>query len=152
MPYFTMMKPLNSRYGVAPDQIADLKALKGDPSDNIPGVPGVGDKTALKLVQQFGRSNTMLDHLDEVEPAKLKGQAERECRTGQSEAKCWRPLSGRRRSLWTSTNAARLDRYDRSQVAELFRELGFNSLLAKLPESTAAEQPPRRAPPPDHRR
>ncbi len=63
---------VKQRYGVSPAQIADLKALKGDPSDNIPGVPGVGDKTALKLVQQFGSVEQMLAHLDEVEPAKLK--------------------------------------------------------------------------------
>ena len=49
-----MKRRSKQRYGVNPAQIADLKALKGDPSDNIPGVPGVGDKTALKLIQQFG--------------------------------------------------------------------------------------------------
>ena len=53
------------RYGVLPEQMTDLKALKGDTSDNIPGVPGVGDKTAIKLVQQFGAVEAMLDNVDD---------------------------------------------------------------------------------------
>ena len=60
------------RYGVLPEQMADLKALKGDTSDNIPGVPGVGDKTAAKLVAQFGSIEEMIDRIDEVHPEKLR--------------------------------------------------------------------------------
>ena len=65
---------VKQKYGVEPVLIADLKALKGDPSDNIPGVAGVGEKTALKLVQQFGPVENMLEHMDEIEPAKLTGK------------------------------------------------------------------------------
>jgi DNA polymerase-1 len=63
---------VKNRYSVNPEQIADYKALKGDPSDNIPGVPGVGEKTAIKLINQFGSVENMLEHIDEIEPAKLK--------------------------------------------------------------------------------
>ncbi|MCW5934691.1 MAG: DNA polymerase I [Fimbriimonadia bacterium] len=59
---------VKERYGFAPDQVADYKALKGDPSDNIPGVPGIGDKTALKLLQQFGHVEKILEQIDEVDP------------------------------------------------------------------------------------
>src|SRR6187549_3211162 len=54
------------RYGLRPDQMLDYKALKGDTSDNIPGVPGVGEKTAVSLLQQFGSLDNLYEHLDEV--------------------------------------------------------------------------------------
>lgn len=60
------------RYGLKPDQITDFKALKGDPSDNIPGVPGIGEKTALKLLQQFGHIENLLEHLEQVKDPKLR--------------------------------------------------------------------------------
>jgi len=58
-------------FGVRPDQIADYKALAGDSSDNIPGVPGVGPKTAAKLLQQFGTVEELLERIDEVDNDKL---------------------------------------------------------------------------------
>jgi DNA polymerase-1 len=54
------------RYGLRPDQMLDYKALKGDTSDNIPGVPGVGEKTAIALLQEFGSRDAIYDRLDEV--------------------------------------------------------------------------------------
>ena len=54
------------RYGVAPGQVADFLGLKGDTSDNIPGVPGVGEKTAAKLLQQYGTLDAVLEHADEI--------------------------------------------------------------------------------------
>jgi DNA polymerase-1 len=54
------------RYGLRPDQMLDYKALKGDTSDNIPGVPGVGEKTAIQLLQEFGTLDGIYDRLDEV--------------------------------------------------------------------------------------
>ena len=58
------------KYSLKPEQIADFKALKGDPSDNIPGVPGIGEKTAVKLLQQFGSIEQIYEHIDEVAPPK----------------------------------------------------------------------------------
>ncbi len=63
---------VRQKYGLNPTQIVDFKALCGDPSDNIPGVPGVGEKTAVKLLQQFGSVENLLAHLDQVEPEKLR--------------------------------------------------------------------------------
>ncbi|HWP62203.1 MAG TPA: 5'-3' exonuclease H3TH domain-containing protein, partial [Candidatus Binatia bacterium] len=61
------------RYGLRPDQMVDFKALKGDPTDNIPGVPGVGDKTAARLIAQFGSLDALYEHLEEVTPERLRG-------------------------------------------------------------------------------
>ncbi len=60
------------RYGIAPELIPDFFGLKGDTSDNIPGVPGIGDKTAAQLLQQFGTIEGVLDHIDEVSGEKRR--------------------------------------------------------------------------------
>jgi DNA polymerase-1 len=75
---------VNDKYGVKPEHIADLKGLVGDPSDNIPGVPGIGGKTAAKLIQQFGGMEEIYTHLDQVTPPRT---------------------SSRLRSAWTLINA-----------------------------------------------
>ena len=136
---------VKKRYGVDPPQIADIKALKGDPSDNIPGVPGVGDKTALKLVKQFGNVEKLLERLDEVEPVKLKEKLKENIE-----------LIKRSHELATIDQetpvtldfdeCCQIDRYDRSLAADLFRELGFNSLLSKLPETNTAQTAPETQP------
>src|SRR5215218_8951026 len=65
------VEKINERFGLRPDQMIDYKALKGDPTDNIPGVPGVGEKTAAKLIRDFETLDHLLERLDEVTPAKL---------------------------------------------------------------------------------
>ncbi len=68
---------VKKRYGLRPDQIVDYKALRGDPSDNIPGVPGVGEKTAVKLLQKYGTLENVFDNLDNLptrEKNLLRGQ------------------------------------------------------------------------------
>jgi len=57
---------VQKRYGLTPEQIVDYKALRGDPSDNIPGVPGVGEKTAVELLQKYGTLEEVFNHLDEL--------------------------------------------------------------------------------------
>ena len=68
----TRRRPVIERYGVTPAQIPDYIGLKGDTSDNIPGVPGVGEKTAAQLLQQFGSMETLYERLDEVKSAKRR--------------------------------------------------------------------------------
>ncbi len=63
---------IKETYGIAPEQLIDVKSLMGDASDNIPGVPGVGEKTALKLVQQYGSLKAVLDHAETDQKGKLK--------------------------------------------------------------------------------
>jgi len=60
------------RYGLRPNQMIDFKALKGDSSDNIPGVPGVGEKTAAKLILDYGTLDGLYEHIDGVTPARLR--------------------------------------------------------------------------------
>ena len=88
-----------------PNQIADLKALKGDPSDNIPGVPGVGEKTALKLILQFGSVENMLEHLDEVEPAKLRDKLKENVEVVKQSQSTDDHCPERRRSHWILISA-----------------------------------------------
>ena len=63
---------MSDKYGLTPEQIIDMKGLMGDPSDNIPGVPGVGEKTAIKLLKEFSTLEHLLDSIDEVSGNKLK--------------------------------------------------------------------------------
>src|SRR3712207_1891584 len=63
---------VEARYGVRPDQVPDFIGLKGDTSDNIPGVPGIGDKTAGQLVAQYGSVDGVIAHADELSPARRK--------------------------------------------------------------------------------
>lgn len=133
------------RYGVSPAQIADLKALKGDTSDNIPGVPGVGEKTALKLIQQFGSVKNLLSRLDEIEPAKLKDKVKdnvESLKRSYELALIVKDVDFE----FDLDLCCQLDRYDRDRAAGLFRELGFNSLVSKLPGIETAKSAPVAAP------
>ncbi len=123
---------VSQKYGVKPEQIADFKGLMGDPSDNIPGVTGIGQKTAAKLIQQFGSINQIYDHIDEVTPLKLQALL----RENEAIARQSKELA----TIVTQTpvtlnlDDCQISQYDRHQVTELFRELEFASLLPKLPQ------------------
>ncbi len=128
---------VREKYGVGPEQIPDFKAMVGDASDNIPGIPGIGDKTAAKLIQEFGSLEEIYQRLEEVEPPKVREKLE------DNEA-------GARRSKELATIVTdmlldfdlekyRASTFDRSKVAGLFRELEFYSLLSKLPEPARVE-------------
>src|SRR5687768_3845620 len=131
---------IDERFGLRPDQMIDYKALKGDPTDNIPGVPGVGEKTAAKLIREFGSLDSLLSRLDEVTPAKL-GDKLREHR---DQILMGRELSTIVRDLpiQIDLEAARLGDYDRDTVVRLFREYEFRTLIERLPPMSgeSAEQ------------
>src|SRR5438045_9000069 len=67
---------VEARLGIAPEKVPDFIALKGDPSDNIPGIPGIGDKTAGQLVAQYGSLEDVLEHVGELSPARSKSISE----------------------------------------------------------------------------
>lgn len=128
------LKGLREKMGLTPPQIIDLKGLMGDSSDNIPGIPGVGEKTALKLVQQYGSVEGLYQHLDE-----LKGKMREK-------------VEANRELAFMSKNLATIDRqvpiqygldrfawngFDPTPVRRLFQELEFRSLLDRLPNLTA---------------
>src|ERR671921_483757 len=119
------------RFGLRPDQMIDYKALKGDPTDNIPGVPGVGEKTAAKLVAQFGDLDSLYARIDEVKPEKLRDKLveHREAvYRGQDLSTIVRELP-----VTLDLEAARLSDYDRETVIRLFREYEFRTLIERLP-------------------
>ena len=118
------------RYGISPPQVADLKGLKGDASDNIPGVSGVGEKTALKLLQQFGTIEEIYSHIDEVEPAKVQQILKENQETAEQSKRLATIVTDVPITL--DLDACAVSAFDREQVVELFRELGFNRLMEKL--------------------
>ncbi len=119
------------RFELRPDQMIDYKALKGDPTDNIPGIPGVGEKTAAKLVGQFGSLEGIYGRIDEVRPDKLRDKLVE----AREQVFASRELSRIVRDLPIALDleAARLSDYDRAEVVRLFREFEFRTLIDRLP-------------------
>ncbi|MFN2747674.1 MULTISPECIES: DNA polymerase I [Bacillus] len=129
---------VREKYGLTPPQIIDMKGLMGDASDNIPGVPGVGEKTAIKLLKQFHTVEKLLSSIDEVSGKKLKEKLEefkdqalmsKELATITTEA----PLE-------ITLDALGYEGFDREAVIKLFKDLGFHSLLERLGEDTAEKE------------
>lgn len=115
--------------GVRPDQIVDYKALVGDKSDNIPGVAGVGEKTAVTLLGKYDTLEGVYAHLPEI-----GGSVQKKLEAGRADADLSRKLA----TIVTDVNVkldmekARPGRFDFSQVEALFRELDFRSLMNRL--------------------
>jgi len=127
---------VNQKYGIKPEHITDFKALKGDPSDNIPGVPSIGEKTAVKLIRQFGTIDEIYAHIGEVNPAKLQALLrDNEAIAYQSKELATIVIQT---PVTLDLNNCQTSNYDRNKATELFRELEFFSLLPKLPEAEEA--------------
>ena len=119
------------RLGIKPEQVPDFIGLKGDPSDNIPGVPGIGDKTAGQLIAQYGSLEEVLEHVDELTPARSKSIAEH-----AEQARAAKELATMRRDLELDFDASEvvLSPPDRSQLKEMFRRFEFRALLNRVDE------------------
>ena len=119
------------RLGIKPEQVPDFIGLKGDPSDNIPGVPGIGDKTAGQLIAQYGSLEDVLEHVDELTPARSKS-----IREHAEQAKAAKELATMRRDLELDFDPAEvvLSPPDRSQLKEMFRRFEFRNLLDRVDE------------------
>ena len=119
------------RFELVPGQMIDYKALKGDPTDNIPGVPGVGEKTAAKLIREYGTLDALYERLDEVKPDKLRDKL----REHRDQVFMGRSLSTIVRDLPVALDleASRIGDYDRETVVRLFREYEFRTLIERLP-------------------
>ena len=129
------------RYGVRPDQVPDFIGLKGDTSDNIPGIPGIGDKTAGQLIAQYGSLEEVIAHADELSPA--RGKAVREHADQARDSKL---LATMRRDLPLEVDPAELVSAppDRSTLKEIFRRFEFRGLLGRvdtLDEALPAAEP-----------
>ncbi|MDQ7794880.1 MAG: DNA polymerase I [bacterium] len=121
---------VRQRYGVSPSGFADFRGLVGDPSDNLPGVPGVGPKTAARLLEEFGSLDAVLDGVDRVRPERLGDTL----RQHAEQARLTRALARLKDDvpLTFALEDCRIRPYDSGQVAALFRRLEFRSLLKKL--------------------
>ena len=122
------------RFDLVAGQMIDYKALKGDPTDNIPGVPGVGEKTAAKLIREFGTLEALYERIDEVKPDKLRDKLVEH----RDSVFMGKDLSTIVRDLPVDFDleAARLGDYDRETVIRLFREYEFRTLIERLPAMT----------------
>ena len=118
-----------ARYGVSPEQVPDFIGLKGDTSDNIPGVPGIGDKTAGQLISQYGSLEGVLEHVDELSPGRAKALREH-----AEQARASKELATMRRDLPLDVDPAALVLAppDRSQLKEIFRRFEFRNLLGRV--------------------
>jgi DNA polymerase-1 len=118
------------KYGISVKQYTDLKALKGDSSDNIPGVPGIGEKTAIKLLQDYGTLDGIYEHLDEITPSVAK-----KLEAGKDSAYMSRTVA----EIWCDApvafdpKAMDASEFDTARLAGLLRKLEFTSLLRRLP-------------------
>lgn len=125
------VKAFESKYGIAVDQFIDLKALKGDSSDNIPGVPGIGEKTAIELLKAYENLDGIYNNLDKLKPA-LSQKLE-----------SGRDMAVLSKQLVTLYDHAPIDldlkemdisKLDAHKLQELLRKFEFRSLLNQLPE------------------
>jgi len=119
------------KYGIAVDQFLDLKALKGDSSDNIPGVPGIGEKTAIQLLQEFKTLDGVYQHLADIKPsvaAKLEaGKTSAYISREVAEIWCDAPIP-------LDLKAMDAHELDTAKLAELLKKFEFNSLVRRLPK------------------
>jgi DNA polymerase I len=125
---------VEARLGITPEQIPDFIGLKGDTSDNIPGVPGIGDKTASQLIQQYGSLEGVLDHVEELTPARRKNLTEH-----AEQARVSKELATMRRDLELDCDPSDLvlSPPDRSRLKEMFRQFEFRNLLNRVDELDA---------------
>ncbi len=121
------------KYGFTPEQFIDYKGLMGDSSDNIPGLPGVGEKTAQKLILQFGSVAEMIRRTDEISSAKLREKVEENAELAV--------MSRRLATIITEVpieidfEGCRVREADQEKLVECYRKLEFNSFLKKMSQA-----------------
>lgn len=129
---------LNEKYGLKPEQIIDMKALMGDNSDNIPGVPGVGEKTALKLLKEYKTLEGVYDSIDNVSGKKLKEKLV----DNKDKALMSKELVTifRETPLAISIDDMVYQGFETEAVSSLFNELGFKTLLDRIGGDSQEEE------------
>ncbi len=122
---------VRQRYGFEPRQLIDYKALRGDTSDNIPGVPGIGDKTAAQLVQQYGSIENLLEQLEDLKAGRTRDNLaahEEQVRLGKRMVTIQLDVP-----VELDLDHARWLRYDIEEARRIFDRLEFRQLLARFP-------------------
>jgi DNA polymerase-1 len=127
------------RYGVPPELIPDLIGLKGDTSDNIPGVPGIGDKTAAQLLQEFGSLETVLENVDSISGAKRKQNLTEHA----DDARISKRLATLHEDIDTELDLGELMRMtqDRSRLRDVAREFELRVVIQRLEEELPGSVP-----------
>ncbi len=131
------LKYFEDKYGLKQHQFLDLKALQGDSSDNIPGVPGVGAKTATTLLQKYETLDGIYEHIDEI-----TGGVHDKLVAGKDSAYLSKEIA----RIWTDApvkfdpNATDINKLDRNKLRAMLEKLEFRSLLKNLPEGMQGEQ------------
>jgi DNA polymerase-1 len=135
------------RYGIPPELIPDFIGLKGDTSDNIPGVPGIGDKTAAELLQRFGSLEEVLDHILDISGAKRQ----QNLREHADDARISKVLATIKRDIPIELDIAHFAAQDpdRSKLREVFRQFELREPLRRLEEALGSPDAAAPAPAPD---
>ena len=135
---FVDSEKLKEMYGLAPKQIIDLKGFMGDPSDNIPGVPGVGEKTALKLLHEYNTMDGVYDNID-----KIKGKLKERLIENRDGAYMSRALAkiDHKIELDVSFDEISSPVFEEEYTKPVFEKLGFNSLIKRLGFEKTVEAP-----------
>jgi DNA polymerase-1 len=130
---------VRQRYNLEPAQLIDYKALRGDTSDNIPGVPGVGEKTASQLISEFGTVENLLANLDQLKPGRVRDALE----ANADRVRLGKRLVTIRRDVdvQLELEKARWTRYDADATRRKFDELEFRQLLARFPLPDSVQVP-----------
>jgi DNA polymerase-1 len=126
---------VKEKYGLWPKQLVDFKSLRGDPSDNIPGVKGIGEKTALDLIQQFGSLNNLYQEIENKTPQSrlLKENLKEKLQKGKDQAFLSKALLEIRKDLQLDFSLRDCQwKYEPEKVASFFKKMEFNSLLKRI--------------------
>lgn len=129
---------VEAKYGLTPSQYPDFAALRGDPSDNLPGIPGVGEKTATKWIKEYGDLNTLVDRVDEV-----RGKVGDALRANLAHVLMNRQLTELLRTVELPYTPDQLEHgpWDRTKIHQLFDDLEFRVLRDRLFETLASPEP-----------
>ncbi len=121
------------KYGLEPKQLIDVKGLQGDTSDNIPGVPGIGEKTALALIQKFGSIENLYEKVDKGE-AELKGKQKENIENNKELAFLSKTLGtiNLEVPIQDTLEDFKVEEWDKPKVLELFKELNFNRYIDRF--------------------
>jgi DNA polymerase-1 len=132
---------IQSKHGYTPAQAVEVQTLVGDATDNVPGIPGIGEKTAAKLIQKYGTADNLLNHLDELTPAMRKNVSEH-----AQVLKISRPLVTLRADLpleW-EIEACRFKGVNQAALRANAQKLGFHALLKRLGDAPVQAPAPKK--------
>ncbi len=129
---------IRERYGLEPSQMIDFKSLKGDSTDNIPGIPGVGDKTAAKWLQDYDTLEGIYENLEMLKPDRFRAILA----DIRDDVFLWRRLVeiDRHAPIELDLTDAALGSYDREEVLRLFRQYEFRTLVERIPQVEGEEE------------